>query len=178
MFYSLQQLEPAADELLHALHLESGHHLFVGHSDLLHPFQEADYRRLLDLLTYQARWHQLDPLTLGDFLRSDGIWHRDVPNLAGHRDMVVTECPGDEVYRLLPEVRGCVDVVMTTADDWGTQNTLIAPPETYRQLFLPYYRRLNDEIHRLLRPKRRPIPAVDRHVAARRGRRSAPGSPA
>jgi uroporphyrinogen decarboxylase len=54
------------------------------------------------------------------------------------------------VRALLPEVRGCVDIIMTTADDWGTQKTLIASPETYRTLFLPYYRRLNDEIHRLL----------------------------
>jgi uroporphyrinogen decarboxylase len=54
------------------------------------------------------------------------------------------------VRALLPEVRGCVDIVMTTADDWGTQNTLIASPATYRDLFLPYYRKLNDEIHRLL----------------------------
>jgi len=54
------------------------------------------------------------------------------------------------VRALLPEVRGCVDIIMTTADDWGTQNTLIASPQTYRELFLPYYRRLNDEIHRLI----------------------------
>jgi len=54
------------------------------------------------------------------------------------------------VRALLPEVRGCVDIVMTTADDWGTQNTLIASPATYRDLFLPYYRKLNDEIHCLL----------------------------
>jgi len=54
------------------------------------------------------------------------------------------------VRALLPDVRGCVDIVMTTADDWGTQNTLIASPATYRDLFLPYYRKLNDEIHRLL----------------------------
>lgn len=53
------------------------------------------------------------------------------------------------VRAVLPEVRESVDVVMTTADDWGTQNTLIASPATYRDLFLPYYRRLNDEIHRI-----------------------------
>lgn len=54
------------------------------------------------------------------------------------------------VRAVLPEVRGNVDIIMTTADDWGTQNTLIASPNTYRELFLPYYRRLNDEIHRLI----------------------------
>lgn len=54
------------------------------------------------------------------------------------------------VRALLPEVAGCVDIVMTAADDWGTQNTTIASPTTYRELFRPYYRRLNDEVHRLL----------------------------
>jgi uroporphyrinogen decarboxylase len=54
------------------------------------------------------------------------------------------------IRAVLPEVRGCVDIVMTTADDWGTQKTLIASPETYRTLFLPYYRRFNDEVRRLL----------------------------
>lgn len=54
------------------------------------------------------------------------------------------------VQTLLPEIQGCVDIIMTTADDWGTQKSLIASPDTYRELFLPYYKRLNDEIHRLL----------------------------
>ena len=54
------------------------------------------------------------------------------------------------VRALLPEVRNYVDIIMTTADDWGTQNSLIASAQTYRTLFRPYYRRLNDEIHRLI----------------------------
>jgi len=54
------------------------------------------------------------------------------------------------IRAVLPEVRGCVDIVWTTSDDWGTQQTLIASPQTYRTLFLPYYRRFNDEVHRLL----------------------------
>ncbi|MCC6446245.1 MAG: hypothetical protein IT210_22680 [Armatimonadetes bacterium] len=53
------------------------------------------------------------------------------------------------VRAVLPEVRRYVDVIMTTADDWGTQNAVIASPETYRTLFKPYYRRFNDEVHRL-----------------------------
>lgn len=50
---------------------------------------------------------------------------------------------------VLPEIRDSVDIVMTTADDWGTQTSLIASPDTYRRLFLPFYRRFNDEVHRL-----------------------------
>jgi uroporphyrinogen decarboxylase len=42
-----------------------------------------------------------------------------------------------------------VDVIMMAADDWGTQRSLIASPKIFRSLFLPYRRRLNDEVHRL-----------------------------
>ena len=48
---------------------------------------------------------------------------------------------------LLPEIKEYVDVIMVGADDWGTQQNLIASPRTFRRLFQPYYRRLNDEIH-------------------------------
>ena len=50
---------------------------------------------------------------------------------------------------LLPEIAPYVDVIMMAADDWGTQNTLIASPKVYRNLFLPYYRRVNDLVHEL-----------------------------
>ncbi len=54
------------------------------------------------------------------------------------------------IRAVLPELRGCVDVAITTTDDWGTQQSLIASPQTYRTLFMPYYRRFNEEVHRLL----------------------------
>ncbi|MDD4890143.1 MAG: uroporphyrinogen decarboxylase family protein [Phycisphaerae bacterium] len=49
----------------------------------------------------------------------------------------------------LPEIKDYVDCVGIDADDWGTQASLIASPATFRDLFLPYRRRHNDEIHRL-----------------------------
>lgn len=54
-----------------------------------------------------------------------------------------------ELERLLPAIADCIDVYLVSADDWGTQNNLIASPQTYEELFLPYYRRVNDTIHRL-----------------------------
>jgi hypothetical protein len=72
------------------------------------PLPRLMHERLVDLLVYAAGRDGIDPSTLSDFLRSDEIWHRDVPNLAGHRDLVPTECPGDQVYRLLPDVRDAV----------------------------------------------------------------------
>jgi len=50
---------------------------------------------------------------------------------------------------LLPVIAPYVDVLMLSADDQGTQNTTILPPDVYGELFAPYYRRLNDACHRL-----------------------------
>ncbi len=53
------------------------------------------------------------------------------------------------VRALLPEIKDYVDVVGTDADDWGNQNSLMASPGTFRELFLPYRQRHNAEIHRI-----------------------------
>ncbi len=50
---------------------------------------------------------------------------------------------------LLPRIGPHIDVIMLSADDWGTQQSTIASPATFRKLFLPYYRRLNEAAHRL-----------------------------
>ena len=50
---------------------------------------------------------------------------------------------------LVPEIGPYVDVIMMAADDWGTQNNLIASPKVFRNLFLPFYRRVTDECHRI-----------------------------
>jgi N-acetylmuramoyl-L-alanine amidase len=84
----------------------TGYALIGDFSDM--PLPPLLRQRLVDLLVYTARRDGVDPATLGDFLRSDGIWHRDLPNVSGHRDLVVTECPGDQVYRILPDVRAAV----------------------------------------------------------------------
>ena len=49
----------------------------------------------------------------------------------------------------MPEIGPYVDVIMASADDWGTQNSTIASPAVFRKLFLPYRRRINDEFHKL-----------------------------
>ena len=50
---------------------------------------------------------------------------------------------------LLPEIRDYVDILGSDADDWGNQQSLMASPATFRDLFLPYRKRHNAEIHRL-----------------------------
>ncbi len=62
---------------------------------------------------------------------------------------IVTERAVANIRALLPEIHQDIDIIMLTADDWGTQRNLIASPKVYRELFLPYYRRLTDECHRI-----------------------------
>jgi uroporphyrinogen decarboxylase len=48
---------------------------------------------------------------------------------------------------LLPPLRRYVDVLMFAADDQGTQNGPILPPAVFQDLYVPYYRRMNDAAH-------------------------------
>ena len=62
---------------------------------------------------------------------------------------IITERCLRNIRLLLPEIKNDIDILMLAADDWGTQNNLIASPKIFRKLFLPYYRRLTDECHRI-----------------------------
>ncbi len=54
-----------------------------------------------------------------------------------------------ENFRLLSEVIGDkIDVVFTCGTDFGTQNSTFCSTETYDRVWLPYYRKMNDWIHR------------------------------
>ena len=50
---------------------------------------------------------------------------------------------------LLPLIGGDIDVLMLTADDWGTQTSLVASPDIYRNLFKPHYQSMNAAAHEL-----------------------------
>jgi uroporphyrinogen decarboxylase len=53
------------------------------------------------------------------------------------------------VERLLPAIAPYVDVLMLSADDQGLQTGPILPPAKFDELFVPYYRRINDRVHQL-----------------------------
>jgi uroporphyrinogen decarboxylase len=71
------------------------------------------------------------------------------PDLVVELHELATEHAIHNLRSLLPEIRDYVDILMLAADDWGTQRSTIASPQTFRKLFLPYRRRINDEVHRL-----------------------------
>lgn len=68
------------------------------------------------------------------------------PDYVAELHEIATEHTLRNIRALLPEIRHDVDILMLTADDWGTQANLIASPRVYRDLFLPYHRRVNDTI--------------------------------
>jgi hypothetical protein len=54
-----------------------------------------------------------------------------------------------ENLKLLHEVIGSkIDVVFTCGTDFGTQNSTFCSTETYDRVWLPYYRKVNDWIHK------------------------------
>ncbi|HEX5615083.1 MAG TPA: peptidoglycan recognition family protein [Acidimicrobiia bacterium] len=59
---------------------------------------------LVDVIAWKcARWH-LSPVGVSPYLTSAGQF-RHLPTLVGHRDCRVTECPGNALYALLPQLR-------------------------------------------------------------------------
>ena len=50
--------------------------------------------------------------------------------------------------RIAPRVAGMVDVVNICGTDFGTQNSSFCSVPTFRELWMPYYRRVNDWIHK------------------------------
>lgn len=71
------------------------------------------------------------------------------PNYVADLHGLVTEYTLKTVRTLLPEVHPYIDIIMMAADDWGTQNSLIASPEVFGNLFMPYMRRVNDQCHKI-----------------------------
>jgi hypothetical protein len=59
---------------------------------------------LVKLLAWKAARHNIDPKGTSPFTAVDGS-RRTFPNIAGHRDVGDTGCPGGRLYDRLPEIR-------------------------------------------------------------------------
>jgi hypothetical protein len=85
---------------------------------LLGNFQErapgtAMLDSLVDALAFFADRYGIDVTATQDYVRVKGdqtaFWRDGMNNVSGHRDCLPTECPGDNVYARLPEIRRRVD---------------------------------------------------------------------
>jgi hypothetical protein len=59
---------------------------------------------LVRVLAWKAGRHGIDPRGAAPFTAKDGS-QRTFPNIAGHRDVGETGCPGGRLYERLPEIR-------------------------------------------------------------------------
>jgi hypothetical protein len=59
---------------------------------------------LVRLLAWKAGRHDIDPQGATPFTAADGS-RRTFPNIAGHRDVGQSGCPGGQLYERLPEIR-------------------------------------------------------------------------
>ena len=70
------------------------------------------------------------------------------PDFVHELHELITGYAAERIEAYLNEIHPYIDVYLVGSDDWGTQTQTLASPETYKTLFLPYYRRINDLIHR------------------------------
>jgi uroporphyrinogen decarboxylase len=121
--------------------------------------KDADVKRIVAICrrvresTDRAVFAWFDPLIAG--LSIDGWGGLAVfpvlcllePDLVHELHTIQTDRAVYNTRMLLPEIAPYIDVLINSADDWGTQGNLIASPQIYRDLFLPYYRKANDACH-------------------------------
>ena len=93
---------------------------------------DSALRTLEEALAFAAERDALDPEERIAFLRArnrsgeDHLWREDLAALAGHRDCVPTECPGDRLYARLPDLRARTAARLSPA---GPRVRIVEAPE-------------------------------------------------
>jgi N-acetylmuramoyl-L-alanine amidase len=85
----------------------------IGDFELASP-TDAAVASLVWLLAWKASYHRIDPLASEEYIDIYG-GRRAFPNIAGHRQVGSTQCPGRRLYKLLPAIR---DEVARRAGHW------------------------------------------------------------
>ena len=75
----------------------------IGNFDTGSP-SDAAIASLTWLLAWKASYHRIDALASEQYIDIFGN-HRAFPNIAGHRQVGSTACPGKRLYQLLPTIR-------------------------------------------------------------------------
>jgi hypothetical protein len=78
---------------------------------------------LADLLAWKADTHGIDPQGSSLYTNPVDGTQRTFPNIAGHRDVNATECPGGTFYATLPTVRSAVASRISASTTTTTSST-------------------------------------------------------
>ncbi len=71
------------------------------------------------------------------------------PNYVADLHTLLTEYAIKNTRKLLPEIQKYIDIIMLCSADWGTQDSLVASPEVFRTLFMPFFKQINDWCHKI-----------------------------
>jgi N-acetylmuramoyl-L-alanine amidase len=71
------------------------------------------------LLTWEAYGSGIDPQAASEYVNPVSGQHATFPNIAGHRDVGATECPGSRFYASLPAVRAGVSTRLAAASAYA-----------------------------------------------------------
>jgi N-acetylmuramoyl-L-alanine amidase/Fibronectin type III domain len=85
---------------------------------------------LADLLAWKADTHGIDPLGSSLYTNPVDGTQRTFPNIAGHRDVNATECPGGTFYATLPAVRSAVASRISASTTTTTSSTTTTTTST------------------------------------------------
>ena len=69
------------------------------------------------------------------------------PDYIKQHNEILTEYAVKNIEKLLPLIKDNVDVILSGGKDMGTQNSTIISPDALRELYLPYFKQVNDVIH-------------------------------
>lgn len=81
------------------------------------------------LLAELARRHGLDPTGRVAYVNPVSGAVRDVETISGHRDYTATECPGERLYQLLPQIRANVKEQMAAPADTAPTVVVDSPAD-------------------------------------------------
>jgi N-acetylmuramoyl-L-alanine amidase len=77
---------------------------------------QAALGALVEALAFMAQRYGIDPTTSMSYVRARGdgtaLWRDRLDAISGHRDCIPTECPGNNVYPLLPTIRQRVEELL------------------------------------------------------------------
>ena len=97
------------------------------------PVPAAAITALESLLAWKLNWHGVDPTRSVDYTTISGTdrWPagstHTLPYIVGHRDPGQTDCPGDNVYALLPKIRLAVASRILNGGADGIYAHFVAP---------------------------------------------------
>jgi len=69
------------------------------------------------------------------------------PEYIKQHNEILTDYAIKNIEMLLPLIKDNVDVILSGGKDMGTQNSTIISPDALRELYLPYFKQVNDVIH-------------------------------